>query len=142
MQNGENATNEELKERLEKLIEEKAPKIKGSEGNAEIIVNICSGYNFWTSADCRRCKYKDTIIYNEEDGTDICESPEDFECPDGEYQDEITITIAGDLRDAFLDEVSKQVDDFIEFVKREIAYNIRVISIKAHEDWTGHEKQW
>jgi hypothetical protein len=51
MQNGGTETNQELKERIEKLIEEKAPKIEGSEGNADVIVNVCNGYNFWMSAD-------------------------------------------------------------------------------------------
>ena len=61
-------TNQELRTRLKKLITNKAPKIKGSEGNADVFINVCMGYNTWISADCYRCKFKDTIIHKEDGG--------------------------------------------------------------------------
>ena len=50
-----------------------SPKITGSEGNADIFVNELSGYNFYTSADCKRCKYEKTWKYDY-DGSIICDA--------------------------------------------------------------------
>lgn len=51
----------ELKKIIQKELEE-APKITGSEGNADVFVNVQSGYNTFLYADCEHCDYveKDT----------------------------------------------------------------------------------
>lgn len=38
----------------------KAPKITGSERDADIFINVQKGHNIWISKDCNRCPYKDT----------------------------------------------------------------------------------
>ena len=123
------------------MLRNKAPKISGSEGDVDIFVNVKRGYDFYMSRDCSKCKYKDTIVYDK-DGSFSCESPEEFECPSGSYQSKVAVTIAGDLRDKNLDEISKDIDDFIAFVKKEVAYEIRILSITAHEEWNGKDKTW
>ena len=47
---------------------EDAPKITGSEGNAEIFVNVLRGHNIFMSCDCNSCEYKDTIVHHKEEG--------------------------------------------------------------------------
>ncbi len=74
-----------------------APKITGSEGPADVFVNVKSGHNHWTSCDCQACGYKDTIKHYP-DGYE-CAAPDGFQCPEGEYQTRVAITILGDLRD-------------------------------------------
>lgn len=123
------------------MLRNKAPKISGSEGDVDIFVNVKRGYDFYISADCNKCQYKDTIVGDKDDSFS-CESPEGFECPTSSYQSKVAVTIAGDLRDRDLEETSKEIDDFIEFIKKEVAFEIRILSITAHEDWNGKDKTW
>ena len=67
----------ELKKQVKEYLD-KAPKITGSEGPADVFVNIQGGYSFYTSRDCDRCKYKDSIIeLKGENGDDymMCSAP-------------------------------------------------------------------
>jgi len=93
-----------------------APKITGSEGCADIFINVLSGHNWYISHDCDACKYKDTIIYNE-NGSYICDADENYECPEGRYQTKIIISIVGNLRDRMKEQTEKEYNLFCEYIK-------------------------
>ena len=105
-----------------------APKITGSEGGADIFVNVQSGYNFITGIDCNRCPYGESAEWSREAGYQ-CDAPEGHKCPDGKYQSCVTISIQGDLRDRAVEQTQKEFDEFLEFIKsrhyiRDYAVNI------------------
>ena len=99
-----------------------APEIIGSEGNANVFVNILPGYNCYTSADCNRCEYNPSIVRGSKCGFQ-CDSPDGYKCPDGEYQSRVVITVIGDLRDRMLEETQKEWDDFKAYVDGEVNEN-------------------
>lgn len=96
-----------------------APEITGSEGNAAVFVNILPGYNYYTGADCDRCKYGPSIVRSPKGGFQ-CDSPDGYRCPEGRYQSRVVITVIGDLRDRMLEETQKEWDDFKAYVDGEI----------------------
>jgi hypothetical protein len=100
-----------------------APKITGSEGNADIFVNSLSDYNHHFSSDCEHCKYKDTIIHYKEGGFS-CDAEAEFNCPEGKYQSRITITIVGDLRDREKERTKQEYNEFYKYIKI-LDYEIR-----------------
>lgn len=120
----------DLKREIQKELRH-APKITGSERDADIYVNVQSGYNFWMSYDCDHCKYKDTRVeYKDEDGDDCmkCDAPENHKCS-GEYQTCVTISIQGDLRDRTEEQTKKEFEEFLAYIKdkhyvRDYAMNI------------------
>ena len=89
-----------------------APKITGSEKDADIFVNPLSGHNTWTSCDCERCIYKDTIVHFNEGGFQ-CDAENTFECPEGDYQTCVVITIVGDLEK----QQKKRLKNLLDFFK-------------------------
>ena len=98
----------------------KAPKITGSEGPADVFVNIQSGYSFYTSRDCEHCKYKDSIIeLKDENGDDYmtCSKAEKRDCS-AEYQTRIVISVQGDLRDRAKEETEKEFEEFKKYVEK------------------------
>lgn len=114
----------------------KAPSITGSERNADVFVNVLSGHNTSTNMDCSRCPAKDTIHYYE-DGGWSCEPPvetpeevDNYQCPWGEYQTQVVITIVGNLRDRELPRTQKEYQRFKKYLHkqgwwlRQIACNI------------------
>jgi hypothetical protein len=94
---------------------ERAPKITGSEGDADVFVNVLSGCSIWTNCDCEGCQYGCTIKHFD-DGFE-CDAPEDFKCPDGEYQSRVVITVVGDLRDRTRERTLAEWDAFARFVE-------------------------
>ena len=102
-----------------------APQITGSEGPADVFVNVHSGYNISTSFDCRRCEFKDTIIHFEEGGMS-CDAPDGYKCPYGQYQTRVTITVQGDLRDRMKQTTRKEWNAFHRYVAKTLGYNIRL----------------
>jgi hypothetical protein len=116
-----------LKEYVENQLKD-APVITGSEGNADIFVNVLSGYNRYTSNDCDRCQYKDTIIYLN-DGGYQCEADADFTCPDGHYQTRVLISIVGDLRDKMKQKTKDEFQQFEKYVTKTLGYMLRNKSI-------------
>lgn len=96
-----------------------APVITGSERNADVFVNVLSGHNSWTSCDCKRCKYKDTIKHVEEGGF-TCEPEDGFVCPEGEYQTRVVITVIGDLRDRMKHQTHKEWNKFNNYIAKKI----------------------
>lgn len=113
-----------------------SPKITGSEGNADIFVNELSGYNFYTSADCKRCKYGKTWKYDY-DGSIICDADKDFICPSGDYQTCVCITIVGDLRDKTKAETLKEYASFLQYITNTLKFIIlmRCEYIEEHCLW-------
>lgn len=104
-----------------------APTITGSEGNAEIFVNVLSGHNVLVTTDCNSCKYKNTII-RFKNGY-ICEVNEGFECPDNKYQTRVVITIVGDLRDMVKNQTKEEYSRFIKYIKKDLGFSIRNQSV-------------
>lgn len=106
-------------EQCVKKMLEGAPKITGSEGDADVFVNVLSGHNHYTSSDCRRCEFGNTRVHLEEGGF-TCDASEDYDCPEGYYQTCVVITVVGDLRDRCLKATSKEWDKFRAFIEKEI----------------------
>ena len=100
-----------------KRILEFAPKITGSEGGPDIFINIKSGYNLSTSADCDNCYYRKTIK-NHRNGCFSCKKPDEYKCPDGEFQTTAMITIHGGLRDRNREQTKKEFMEFKKYLKR------------------------
>ena len=109
----------ELRRRVKEFLKS-APEITGSEGPADIFVNIQGGYNFYTSHDCDRCKYKDSIIeLKDENGDDymMCSAPDKHNCS-AEYQTRVVISVQGDLRDRVKEETEKEFEEFKKYVEK------------------------
>ena len=109
----------ELKKQVKEYLD-KAPKITGSEGPADVFVNIQGGYSFYTSRDCDRCKYKDSIIeLKDENGDDymMCSAPDKHDCS-AEYQTRVVISVQGDLRDRVKEETEKEFEEFKKYVEK------------------------
>lgn len=119
----------EPKMKLRKIVKgflENAPKITGSERDADIFINIQGGYNWTISHDCTHCKHMDefkTLGY--------CEVPKNHDCS-ANYQSCIVISIQGDLRDRTKNETQKEVDDFIKYISKE--YEIRDYSLNIESE--------
>ena len=107
----------EIEKTTEKMLK-KAPRITGSEGDADIFVNKLSGHNIWTGFDCTICQYKETAKITGE-GL-VCGCPDDFHCPSGEYQTCVVITIAGDLRDRQKKQTQKEYQRFKKYVIKKL----------------------
>ena len=106
-----------------------APKITGSEGDADIFVNQQSGYCIFTSCDCNRCEYKDTIQFVDTGGF-VCEAPDDYKCPSGKYQTRVVITVCGDLRDRMQSETKKEWNAFHQYLAKECGFGIRIATCR------------
>ena len=106
-----------IKSVVEELLKE-SPKITGSEGNANVFVNVLSGYNHSTNCDCKNCEYLKTI-QKTKDGF-ICDSPDGYDCPEGKYQTRVVITVIGDLRDRHKSTTHKEWNKFNNFVAKKI----------------------
>jgi hypothetical protein len=103
-----------LKDDIEVILKD-APKITGSEGNADVFVNVLSGYNVFTGCDCDRCEHGDTVK-ELDDGRFNCDADDDYECPYGRYQTRVAITVIGSLRDRYEEETKKEYEEFVRFV--------------------------
>lgn len=118
-----------VKRIIQKELKE-APKMTGSEGNADVFVNVQSGYDFYMSCDCVHCEYRDTIVHTDEG--QHCDAPDDYKCKEGKYQTRVVISVQGDLRDRWKDDTQKEFDEFLEFIKRR--YLVRDYSVNIEGD--------
>ena len=107
-----------IKKYVEELLKI-APKITGSESDADVFVNVLSGHNVYISHDCERCKYNNTIVHLEE-GRFTCEAPKEYKCQSGEYQTRVVITVIGDLRDRTRDRTKSEWIEFKKFIAKYI----------------------
>lgn len=85
-----------------------APKITGSEGNAEMFINQPSGYNCSSDLDCDNCVFN---INNK------CISEGTKNCKFQEFQTVVILTISGHLRDRYKDQTEKEWKAFLEYTK-------------------------
>ena len=97
---------------------ENAPKITGSEEDAVVFVNAVPGHNVSTSCDCGRCEH---WAANHK----VCNAPEDYDCPYGEYQTRVVITVMGDLRDREPVETWNEWFSFESFIENELEWTVR-----------------
>jgi len=110
-----------------------APKITGSEGPADIFVNIQSGYNWSMSKDCEHCKYKDTLRDIVVDGEDWqeCDAPDGHDCS-AKYQSCIVISVQGDLRDRSTATTEEEFENFLKYISAE--WYVRDYSVNVKGD--------
>lgn len=120
----------QLKREIKKILS-KAPKITGSEMDADIFVNIKSDYNTYIGRDCEHCKYKDTAIYITIDGEECltCDAPNNYDCS-AEYQTCAIISVQGDLRDRIPEETKKEFNDFLNYLKKHFVIRDYSLNIK------------
>lgn len=105
----------DIKIYVEKLLEN-APKITGSERDADIFVNVLSGYNVFIGADCGACEYKESIIYDDTGGFS-CDADKNYKCPKGDYQTRVVITVIGNLRDRMKDITKQELKEFERYLR-------------------------
>lgn len=116
---------------IKEIIEQKlkdAPKITGSESDADVFVNVLSGYNHWIGGDCNICEYKDTVIHLEEGGY-TCDAEEGYKCPENTYQTRVVITVIGDLRDRMKETTREEYKSFLKYLKKDCGFEIRNKSV-------------
>lgn len=126
---------DDIKKFVENILKN-APKITGSEKDADIFVNPLSGHNTWISCDCERCVYKDTIVHLDEEGDFQCDAENTFECPEGNYQTCVMITIVGDLRDKDGETTKKEIEEFIRFLQKQ-DFDIDYHSVRIEDELDG-----
>ena len=105
--------------RLRKIIKRElmdAPKITGSEGCADVFVNVQSGFNFWTNRDCTHCPHANTITWTGMGEFD-CDPPKGYKCKPGKFQTCVTISVQGNLRDRTKQETVKEFEEFLDFIR-------------------------
>ena len=110
----------ETRKKLAKIARDylkKAPKITGSEKDADFYINVQNGHNVWMGQDCEHCKYRETLRPVIIDGKEIeeCDAPEDHDCS-ADYQTCVVISIQGDLRDRTKEETQKEFNEFIKYI--------------------------
>ena len=108
----------DIKEYVEELLKN-APPITGSEGNADVFVNVRSGHSVTIMPDCLLCPFFGG--YDGED-TEICRKPKYARClePETEYQSRVVITVVGDLRDRNMPQTQAEWKAFRKYVERSI----------------------
>ena len=127
-------TKPKLKTYVQEILKH-APIIKGSEANADVYVNIPSGYNFYKSIDCNTCKYKDDLIQVRDSKTNelakICFHKSNSNCS-RKYQTMVIISIQGDLRDTYFKDTQACFDKFKNYVEKNVGY-IRDYAVNIEE---------
>ena len=111
-----NKTRQEMRKELRSILK-MAPKITGSERDADVFVNIQSGYNTSVSCDCAHCEYGSSVLYSHSEEGWTCDGPKGYDCPDGKFQSCVVISIQGDLRDRMKEQTQREFDEFKEFIK-------------------------
>lgn len=108
----------DIKDYVEELLKH-APPITGSEGNADVFVNVRSGHSVTIFPDCLLCPFFGG--YDKEDN-EICRKPKYSRClePETEYQSRIVITVVGDLRDRYMPQTQAEWKAFRKYVERSI----------------------
>lgn len=129
-----NTETEDLKSHIEEQLK-LAPKITGSESNADIFVNPLSGYNTFASPDCDGCKYKDTLKQSKTNGYLECDADNGYHCPEGNYQTCAVITIVGDLRDRDGETTIEEIGSFIDYLNS--SNDIYYASVTVVDDIDG-----
>lgn len=124
-----NEPKSEIRKRVKEVLKT-APKITGSEGNADVFINFQSGYNTSIHGDCDHCEFGTSVVYSE-DGEFSCDGPDDYVCPDSKYQTCIVISVQGDLRDRMKQQTQKEFDAFMRYIG--VKFFIRDYSVNVEE---------
>ena len=105
----------DIKEYVENLLKD-APPITGSEGNADVFVNVRGGHSITVFPDCKLCPYFGG--YDDEDEW-MCRKPTPIKCPEPEteYQSRVVITVEGDLRDRYMPQTKAEWRAFKKYVE-------------------------
>lgn len=119
----------EIRKRVKKVLKT-APKITGSERDADIFINFQSGYNTSIGKDCNHCKFGASVTCLE-DGGFSCDGPDDYICPDSKYQTCIVMSVQGDLRDRTKQQTIKEFNDFLAYLEK--YFLIRNYSVNVEE---------
>lgn len=110
----------ELKKYVQNYLS-KAPKITGSEGNADVFVNIQSGYSWYMNRDCEHCKYQDKLIdvkgVDDKEDYKLCDYASNRNCS-REYQTRVVISVQGDLRDRMEVDTKKEFEKFKTYLEK------------------------
>lgn len=122
-------SNEIIHQQVQEVIN-KAPKVTGSESDMQVFINHPEGHNFSTSMDCLHCKNFGGYNIDKSGFKRFvnCCSDEGFECPEGEFQTIVILTLYGDLRDRTMKETKKEVDAFVKYIEK--IYSITRKNIK------------
>lgn len=99
-----------------------APKITGSERDVSVFVNPVAGHNIYTSCDCARCEYRETLHHS--DAGFWCEAPEGYRCPSNEYQTCAVITVQGSLRNRLRKQTRKEWNKFHQYIAKTLGWQI------------------
>lgn len=108
----------DMKEYVETLLKN-APIISGSEGNADVFVNVLSGHSDYICPYCPQCPFFGGY---DSDEYEICRKPKFVRClePEVEYQSRIVITVVGDLRDRYKPQTQAEWKAFKKYVEYSI----------------------
>ena len=109
-----NIESKEIEKEMYSILD-KAPKITGSEGDADIFVNASNDHNLFISMDCNHCCFGQTRKRHKKGGFS-CLAPVEYECKEGHYQTRVTITIAGSLRDRYVEQTRVEYRNFIKWL--------------------------
>lgn len=105
---------------------EDAPKITGRDEDANIFVNTRHGHNVSIHGDCLRCPYGSIrVLYD--DGFE-CKAPDKYECPTGQYQTCVIITVTGNLRDRSKHQTKREWEKFYKFIKKQDGWQVRQVA--------------
>ena len=122
-------SNEVIHQQVQEVID-KAPKVTGSESDMQIFINHPEGHNWSTNMDCLHCEYFGGYDMDKSGHNRLisCAAEEDFECPEGEFQTIVVLTLYGDLRDRTIKETKAEVDAFVKYIEK--IYSITRKNIK------------
>jgi len=87
-----------------------APKITGSESDADIFVVERPGHDIGCYPDCGRCPYENS---------EGCNPPEEYVCKNGHYTTTVIITVFGNLRDRLKDRTKQEYKEFKKYIKQQ-----------------------
>lgn len=105
-----------IQQDVEKLLAA-APKITGSEGDADVFVNVLSGYNHHIYRDCERCDFYEG---ESSDGKLYCRKGDGDSCLDSKFQTRVVITVIGDLRDRDREETKQEWLAFKTYIYKSV----------------------
>lgn len=123
---------DDIKSYVDELLRD-APAITGSERDASVFVSVPPGHNISITCDCGQCPYKNSIRHSGW-GEFECDAPEHYDCPTGEYQTRVVITVQGDLRDRMRKETKKEWNAFHRYVAKTLGFDVRLATCRI-EGW-------
>lgn len=102
-----------------------APRITGSEGDANVFINAIVGYNDHILGDCDKCRF---LLSGGN-----CSASVSDECVVSNYQTNVAITIVGMLRDKRKNSTEKEFKAFLKYILDECDFCIINTAKYIHE---------